>query len=259
MASSRTIQLQVTSEGELCIVDPDGELLELGLELEPSMAVRISPGWQGTPHLLANRSQGVGLCSLDGPGQDLWKAHAAATKEPRDRGGVSLLALKAELARRELAHCTLCAHRCGVDRPAGQQGRCALGAEAYYADSFCHWAEEEPINPSLVVSLQGCGWRCRYCQQWALLKVDPARGTRLDATLWKRPLPAEARSLSFVGGNPDESVAAILGCLLAAPADFNLPVVWNSNLYGTSRLYELLDGVVDVYVPDLRYGNVLDH
>lgn len=64
-----------------------------------------------------------------------------------------------------------------------------------------------------------------------------------------------ARSLSFVGGNPDESLFAILRFLAAAPANWQLPIVWNCHAYGTLETISLLDGVVDAYVPDLKYGN----
>jgi putative pyruvate formate lyase activating enzyme len=58
-----------------------------------------------------------------------------------------------------------------------------------------------------------------------------------------------------VGGNPTESIPAILEFLSHAPEDFNLPIVWNDNLYGSEKAYRLLDGLVDVYLPDFRYGN----
>jgi putative pyruvate formate lyase activating enzyme len=58
-----------------------------------------------------------------------------------------------------------------------------------------------------------------------------------------------------VGGNPTESIPAILEFLSHAPEDFNLPIVWNDNLYSSEKAYRLLDGVVDVYLPDFKYGN----
>ena len=105
----------------------------------------------------------------------------------------------------------------------------------------------------LSISLAGCGLRCRYCQQWELL--DPAISDEsLDADLWHR-LPTDgARSLSFIGGNPDESLHAILRFLADAPRDWSLPVVWNSHGYGSPEAVRLLDGIIDAYVPDFKYG-----
>lgn len=167
----------------------------------------------------------------------------------------SLLDLKIELARRVIVACRLCAHRCGVDRTAGEKGVCRLGAEAVVAEHFVHIAEEAPINPSLVLNLSGCGLRCRFCQQSALLDPATVAGEKLEPTLWPKLQTSGARSLSFVGGNPDESLYAILRLLVTAPADWQLPLVWNCHGYGTLETVRLLESVVDVYVPDFKYGN----
>jgi putative pyruvate formate lyase activating enzyme len=58
-----------------------------------------------------------------------------------------------------------------------------------------------------------------------------------------------------VGGNPDESLYAILRFLASAPPDWALPIIWNCHAYATPETLALLDGLVDVYVPDYKYGN----
>jgi putative pyruvate formate lyase activating enzyme len=180
--------------------------------------------------------------------------HSDSTKLPSG-DQATLLELKIEIAWRLLTNCTLCAHRCGVDRTAGKIGVCRLGVEGTVAEHFVHIGEEAPINPSLVLNLAGCGLRCRYCQQGAIL--DPARvnGARLDEFLWASLDTEGARSLSFVGGNPDESLYAILRFLASAPQDWALPVIWNSHAYATMETLTLLHGLVDAYVPDYKYGN----
>jgi putative pyruvate formate lyase activating enzyme len=122
------------------------------------------------------------------------------------------------------------------------------------AEHFVHIAEEAPINPSLVLNLAGCGLRCRFCQQGALLNPAQVIGALLTPALWDTLSTHGARSLSFVGGNPDESLDAILRFLAAMPVDWRLPIVWNCHAYGTLETVELLDGVVDAYVPDCKYG-----
>ena len=77
----------------------------------------------------------------------------------------------------------------------------------------------------------------------------------LDAGLWDRLNWTGARSLSFVGGNPDESLFAILKFLRAVPSEWHLPIVWNCHAYGAPTVLELLEGVVDVFLPDVKYGN----
>jgi putative pyruvate formate lyase activating enzyme len=123
------------------------------------------------------------------------------------------------------------------------------------AEHFVHIAEEAPLNPSLVLNLAGCGLRCRFCQQSALLNPAAVSGEPLAPALWKQLQTRGARSLSFVGGNPDESLYAILRFLAVAPARWRLPIVWNCHAYATHETLDLLDGVVDAYVPDFKYGN----
>jgi len=170
-----------------------------------------------------------------------------------------VLDLKLELSKRMLSSCRLCGRRCGVDRMHGELGKCQLGIEAIAANCFIHIAEEPPINPSTLISLAGCGLGCLYCQQWELLDpVDPAmvNGRQLDASLWHELCWQKARSLSFIGGNPDESLYSILCFLKLAPTNMkNIPVVWNCNGYETPETLQLLDDIVDVYLPDFKYGN----
>ena len=64
-----------------------------------------------------------------------------------------------------------------------------------------------------------------------------------------------ARTLSFIGGNPDESLYAILQFLSDAPAQWALPVIWNCNGYATRETLSLLNGLIDAYIPDYKFGN----
>jgi putative pyruvate formate lyase activating enzyme len=262
----RETRLRVDSEGRVEVVDPGFDSLALLRELEPGFKVRRSalPSFT-SPRFLAARSTGCGIAlrrlGLEGEAT-LWEAHAAvilksgesATVRRRGEGEASLLALKIELARRVLSMCRLCAHRCHVNRLGSEVGVCRLGSSATVAEHFVHVAEEAPLNPSLVLNLYGCGLRCRFCQQFALLDTASAVGDKLDAQLWAALETGGARSLSFVGGNPDESLYSILCFLEGAPSDWELPLAWNSHAYSTPETLSLLDGVVDAYVPDFKYG-----
>jgi putative pyruvate formate lyase activating enzyme len=73
--------------------------------------------------------------------------------------------------------------------------------------------------------------------------------------LWKNLDFDGARSLSFVGGNPDESLFAVLRFLRSAPPGWKLPVVWNSHAYSTPETMSLLNGIVDAYLPDFKYSD----
>lgn len=260
-------RLRIDDDGRLEIIDPGLDMLPLLDAVQPGFKLRQQAIAElSSPRLMRARHAGTGLefRRLAGESEALmWGIHAefveclrtSETLAPCGRDEASLLDLKREIARRVLAHCQLCAHRCRVDRTKGELGVCRLGTAATVAEHFIHIAEEAPINPSIVLNLAGCGMRCRYCQQSALLDPSAVSGDLLDAALWNSLDTSRARSLSFVGGNPDESLFAILGFLAATPAGWDRPVVWNCHAYSTPETLTLLDGIVDAYVPDLKYGN----
>lgn len=253
--------MRVLPNGAVVITDPDPAALELIRAFDPSYTVRIAPlpGFV-RPRLLGTRAAGGGMHASvlsEAADRELWAAHDKATACPAssESGEASLLDLKIELAMRMLRRCELCALRCGVNRLQGERGRCGLGIDAFVYEAYTHIAEEPPINPALNLSLRGCGMRCVYCQQAPAL--DP-RGTAAEALVpafWERLDFSEARSLVFVGGNPTESLPAILAFLRAAPAGFALPIGWNCSGYDAVDAIRLLDGICDVYIPDFKYGN----
>ena len=260
-------RIRVRSDGELEVVDPRLEDVELLRSIDPGFQVRTAPLPGFTrPRVLSVNACGSGL-SVDQLGTmptfELWERHAiglAAVKSSvsvrtAGVGEAALMGVKVELASRLLEGCALCGHHCGVNRRAGERGVCRLGVEGVVGARFIHVGEEAEINPSSLVLLTGCGLRCRACQQGHLLDPDRVKGDRLDGGLWRDLAVAGARSVSFLGGNPDESLPAILRCMSAIPGDWTLPVVWNCNGYSSPETLELLDGVVDVFLPDFKYGD----
>ncbi|MFZ1413771.1 MAG: hypothetical protein WAS73_04220 [Defluviicoccus sp.] len=259
-------RLRIGEDGSLEVIDPTCEDIELLCSVDPSFRVRQQPlpGFE-RPRALATRLQGVGVRREALPQltvSALWAAHNLGMRQLRtllcrkDTGNeASLIDIKIELARRILKSCDLCARECRIDRWNGRRGACGLGVGATVVEAFTHIAEEPPINPSLVVSLAGCGLRCRFCQKYELLCPDAVGGRALDESLWQDLDPFGARSVSFLGGNPDESLYAVLRCLSGMPEDWRLPVVWNSHAFVPLSTIWLLDGIVDAYLPDLKYGS----
>lgn len=261
------LRLRVQDGGRLEVVDPDLASLPLLRAIDPRFRVRRAPlpGF-GQPRILATLATRLpiakaALAALSEV--ELWQIHESA--KPHDAtvpqsaqppGHLStLFDVKRELANRLAGPCRLCARRCGVDRRKGELGACGLGMAGVVAEHFTHVAEEPPINPSLLISLAGCGLRCKACQQGPLLAPAGISGRDLSPELWRDLDFARARSLSFAGGNPDESLPAIFGFLAGVPRDFGLPIAWNCHAYSTPEVLALLDGVVDVWVPDLKYGS----
>lgn len=268
MSRTTELRIRISERGTLEIVDPGWDCLELLQSCNSGFRIQQAPltGFI-RPRFLQTRNSGCGYTTEEIkalPVPRLWEIHScclsgldtAANIHPHPQGNeATVLDLKIELARRVMMHCTLCAQRCGVDRSRGETGICGLAMEARVAEHFVHIGEESPINPSLLISLAGCGLRCRFCQQSGILDPAAIAGESLDAALWQSLDASGARSLSFAGGNPDESLFAILRFLAAAPDDWNLPVVWNCHGAATTETVALLQGVVDAWLPDYKYGS----
>lgn len=260
-------KMRVLLDGSVEVVDPTPEDLPLLQEIDPDYRIRIAP-LQGfkRPRFQELRRWKIPILEkelLNVDTSTLKNLHEAEMLKIEDfeqkpcdtfsNDSSNLLDLKIEISRRKLITCNLCGRGCRVNRLVGETGYCGLDADAYVGGTFIHIAEEPPINPSLLVELYGCGMRCKFCQKSELLEIKKSR--RLDGYLWEDLDPSKARSLTFIGGNPDESVYSILRFLKAAPDDFDLPIVWNCNGYGNIVTYKILEGTVDVYIPDLKYGN----
>lgn len=165
---------------------------------------------------------------------------------------------RAAEAESRLQHCDLCPWRCGIDRLAGAHGRCGLGAEGRWMRELLHEGDEPEISPTHLLDLAGCNLRCAYCPEGSYVCAPEGPGTTPLAPVALadriRQRQAEgARSLSLAGGEPSAQLPAVLRLLAACPGDVR--VVWNSNLWATEASLRALEGVVDVYLPDLKYGS----
>lgn len=187
----------------------------------------------------------------------LWEEHRRLSEAGEDGPelGRTHLELKCELAGRLARCCTLCERKCGAARHAGEAGACGASRETPVSRTFVHVGEEPCLVPSFSVYLQGCNWRCRYCSEASELSSPPR--SWLNPPDLARQIEQEgasgARTVNFGGGNPDAFLPGILETL--SNVEHPLPVIWNSNAYCSESTMRLLDGVVDTYLFDLRYGN----
>lgn len=152
--------------------------------------------------------------------------------------------------------CTLCEHRCGVDRTAGVVGRCKADATARVFRHRVEYGDERVIAPSHLFYLSGCDLRCVFCIN-ELNAFDPRRGEVLTPEFFRAALAAERhlapKTLQWVGGEPTIHLPAVLEAM-AGCSDFPR-VVWKTDLHGTPEAYDLLDGVVGLYLADFKFGN----
>lgn len=166
----------------------------------------------------------------------------------------NLLDLKEELARRILRRCSFCERRCGVDRTR-EVGFCSCGDKAEISSCFVHLGEEPEIVPSFTVFFMGCTLQCIYCQNYTIsqwMEVGTQIEERELAKLIENAWRDGCRNVNFVGGEPTPWTHFILGTMKECNA--NIPVVWNSNSIYSRETAKILQGFVDVYLLDFKYG-----
>jgi putative pyruvate formate lyase activating enzyme len=168
---------------------------------------------------------------------------------------VSLIDLKLKLDKRMLEKCEFCERKCRVNRLNGGKGFCGLTDKSFLSSEFIHVGEEASIVPSHTFFFTGCNFYCVYCQNWTISR-QREKGTEADgrklAELAKRKSNA-SRNINLVGGDPTPNLHTILNML--KHMDINKPIVWNSNMYMSEKTIRLLEGAVDIYLADFKYGN----
>jgi putative pyruvate formate lyase activating enzyme len=171
--------------------------------------------------------------------------------------GELLQRVKSAYAR--LADCDLCPHECRVNRLKGGQGICRSGVMPKVASANLHRGEEPPISGtkgSGTIFLSGCTLHCRFCQNFPISQLG--NGEEITtAALSQKMVQLQRRgahNINFV--TPTHFLPQILAALfLAIHRGFSLPLVWNSSGYEKVDVLELLDGIVSIYLPDMKYAD----
>ncbi len=170
------------------------------------------------------------------------------------------LARRAERALASLRTCRVCPRDCDVDRLADAVAFCRTGRHAVVSSAFPHFGEEDCLrgwNGSGTIFFGQCNLRCVFCQNYDIsqgLKKGDAHPTPARA-LAGTMLALQRRgchNINFV--TPEHVVPQILEALvLAAQGGLRLPIVYNTSAYDSAESLELMDGVVDIYMPDFKY------
>jgi len=160
------------------------------------------------------------------------------------------------LAQGHLTDCHLCPYHCGPRR-ATSQGVCRVGQQAFIASEMLHMGEEEPLRPAHAIFFSGCTATCTFCTA-AKFAFRPTYGVTVSpAQLAARMAQRQdegVRSICFIGGDPAPHIPFILESLAALGARKRVPAVLNSNFYLTDAALDLLDGAIDLYLPDFKFG-----
>ena len=156
----------------------------------------------------------------------------------------------------QLSDCHLCPFDCGTER-ATASGVCRVGQTSYIASEMLHMGEEEPLLPAHAIFFSGCTATCSFCTA-AKFAFRPTYGVavspkQLAARILQRQQEG-ARSICFIGGDPAPHIPFILDTLAELGERRLIPTVFNSNFYLSDAALDLLDGAIDIYLPDLKFG-----
>jgi len=156
-------------------------------------------------------------------------------------------------------NCHVCPHACSVNRLAGERGKCRTGAKAVVSSYGPHFGEEAPLvgkHGSGTIFFTNCNLKCLFCQNYSISQL----GEGIEVT--KEDIARMMLSLQNRGCHninlvsPTHVVPQILEALeVAVESGLCLPLVYNSGGYDSVETLKLLDGIVDIYMPDMKYSD----
>ncbi|MFO8078396.1 MAG: 4Fe-4S cluster-binding domain-containing protein [Thermoplasmatota archaeon] len=188
--------------------------------------------------------------------ETLWNIHDTALKQQHlkeSKATTSLLDLKITIAEKLFQHCIFCEHRCGINRNEST-GRCRVST-SHIASAFLHHGEESILTPSYTIFFSGCNLSCMFCQNHDISQHQTGQHIPIEqmASLIEKQGQSDATNINLVGGEPTPHLLYILKTLQHCST--NLPVLWNSNMYCSIETMKLLDGIIDIYLTDFKFGN----
>jgi putative pyruvate formate lyase activating enzyme len=156
-----------------------------------------------------------------------------------------------------LARCEVCPRNCRVDRLKDEVKVCKVGRRARVASAFAHFGEEDCLRGyrgSGTIFFSWCNLKCVFCQNWET--SNEGAGEEVDARrLADLMLELQAQGCHNINWvTPEHVVPQILEALpLAIEDGLRLPIVYNTSAYDSLHSLRLMDGIVDIYMPDLKY------
>ncbi|MFQ5804851.1 MAG: radical SAM protein [Phycisphaerae bacterium] len=165
---------------------------------------------------------------------------------------------RAQAALQGLTSCRGCPRQCGVNRFAEELGVCETGRHARVASAFPHFGEEDCLRGtrgSGTIFFAQCNLRCVFCQNWDIsqspgagLEMNAERLANLMLTLQEQG----CHNINFV--TPTHVLPQVIEALApAVERGLRLPIVYNTSAYDTDTSLKLLDGLVDIYMPDFKF------
>jgi putative pyruvate formate lyase activating enzyme len=158
-----------------------------------------------------------------------------------------------------LSPCQVCPRKCGVDRLAGKIGDCRASMEVKVSSFHQHFGEEPPLvgkHGSGTIFFARCNLHCVYCQNWQISQLGMGRDTPLDelASMMLRLQELGCHNINLV--TPTPWIPQIIKALsIARNKGLKVPIVYNCGGYDSIEILKLLDGIIDIYMPDIKYSS----
>ncbi len=167
------------------------------------------------------------------------------------------MAERVRAARRELEDCCACPRNCHVNRMADERMVCNVGRHALVASSFAHFGEEDCLrgwNGSGTIFFGSCNLRCVFCQNWDISQRRAGRELTSDriADIMLALQAQGCHNINFV--TPEHVAPQVVEAIAeAVPRGLTLPIVYNTSAYDAAHSLRMLDGLVDIYMPDFKF------
>jgi putative pyruvate formate lyase activating enzyme len=176
-----------------------------------------------------------------------------------DLFGSGELKKRAEKLKAIYKFCTLCPWDCRIDRTSGRTGVCNSADRAKVSSATPHFGEEPMItgkNGSGTIFFSNCNLRCRFCQNYQISK-EGAGDEISDEQLASMMLMLQSKGCHNINlVSPTHYLPNIISALVtAAEKGLHIPLVYNTNGYEKVETLEMLDGIVDIYLPDMKYSS----
>jgi len=169
------------------------------------------------------------------------------------------LGRRVELALAELEDCCACPRNCHVNRLEDRALICHTGRHPIVSSAFPHFGEEDCLrgwNGSGTIFFGMCNLRCVFCQNWDISQQREGRECTAEE-IARIMLALQERGCHNINFVTPEHVApqVIEAVAMAVPMGLRLPIVYNTSAYDALASLELLDGIVDIYMPDFKFWN----
>ena len=158
-----------------------------------------------------------------------------------------------------LENCTLCPHKCKVNRKNNELGFCKTGYQAKISSAFLHFGEEPQISGirgSGTIFFSNCNMKCIYCQNFEISHLGEGyeiTEKELAETMLQLQKDG-AHNINFV--SPTHIIPQILSALyIAANNGLRIPIIYNSGGYDSPEIIKLLENIFDIYMPDIKYSD----